>query len=279
MDQVRKQDGEMSFIEHLEALRWHIIRSATVVLVLAVVIFEYRNWVFDNIIMGPITPNFITYRFLCKLGELSHLQEHLCLPPLNITLQTTTFGGQFLSSIGIAIMGGFIFAFPYLFWEIWSFIKPALKRKELFFARTAIFWVSFFFFLGVSFGYFVLCPFTFHFLGSFELGTQHILQTRPTLADYFDNLVKIMLGCGISFELPIIAFVLTKVGIVTPEFLKRTRKYAIVILLILAAFIAPSPDWYSQLMVFFPLWILYEIGIIMSKKVAKEQAQKDAEWD
>ncbi len=269
--------SDMSFIDHLEELRWHIIRSTIAILVFAVIIFEYRDWVFDNIIFAPITPNFFTYRILCHIGTRFHLEHHLCFPPLDITMQTTTFGGQFLGSISLAVMGGLITAFPYIFWELWRFIRPALKDKEASTATISILGVSFFFFTGILFGYFILSPFTFHFLGGFQIGSQHLLQTRPTLNDYIDNLTKILMGCGIAFELPIIATVLTKIGIISSAYLKRTRKFTLVCLLILAAFIAPSPDWYSQLLVFFPLWILYEIGIVMSKRVEKKAKDKEKE--
>ncbi len=274
-----RQEGEaeMAFIDHLEALRWHIIRSLLAIVVIAVVIFLKIQWVFDNIIAGPINPNFVSYKSLCDFSHFLHLGNSLCMPPVEINMQTTTFGGQFLSSFTIAFVGGFIVAFPYIFWEFWQFIKPALKPGELKNTRFAIFWVSFFFFCGAAFGYFVLGPFTFNFLASFNVSALHIMQTRPTLNDYLDNLTDIILGCGLAFELPVMAFILTKVGLITPIFLRRSRKYAIVIILIVAAFITPSPDWISQTIVFIPLFTLYEISIWVSRKVYKEQQKKDLE--
>jgi sec-independent protein translocase protein TatC len=268
----------MSFVDHLEELRWHILRSVVSVLVMAAVIFIYRDWIFDNIIMGPINPDFISYRGLCSLSHQLHLGDALCMPPVEVNMQTTTFGGQFISSITIAFVGGLIVAFPYIFWEFWRFVKPALKDKELKGTRFVIFWVSFFFFLGAAFGYFLLGPFTFNFLAGFKLGVKHILDTRPTLTDYFDNLTNIILGCGIAFELPVLAYVLTKVGILTPKFLKSSRKYAVVIILLAAAVITPSPDWYSQMLVFIPLWTLYEISIIISSRVYKQDEKAIDEW-
>ena len=167
----------------------------------------------------------------------------------------------------------------YIFWEFWRFVKPALKTKELKNTRFVIFWVSFFFFTGAAFGFFLLGPFTFNFLAGFQLGTQGTLITRPTLNDYLDNLTNIIVGCGIAFELPVLAFILTKVGVITPMFLKRTRKYAIVVILLAAAVITPSPDWMSQLIVFTPLWILYELSIIISSRVYKQDQEEEAkEW-
>lgn len=273
------EQAEMSFIDHLEALRWHIVRSVVAILVLAGVIFYYRNWVFDNIIAGPINPNFVSYSALCNFSHFIHAGDALCLKSINIEMQTTTYGGQFLSSITMALIGGFVVAFPYIFWEFWRFIKPALKPKESRNTQFIIFWVSFFFFLGGAFGYFILGPFTFNFLGSFTLGTKQLLITRPTLTDYLDNLTNIILGCGLAFELPVLASVLTRIGLITPMFLRRSRKYAIVVILIVSAVITPSPDWISQLIVFTPLFLLYQLSILVSKRVYdRDQELEKKEW-
>lgn len=269
--------AEMSFIDHLEELRGHIVRSILAIMVAAIVIFIYRNWVFDNIITGPINPDFITYRAMCHLSHLLHVGDALCMPPVKIDMQTTTFGGQFISSITMAFVGGFMVAFPYVFWEFWRFVKPALKEKETSNTKFVIFWVSFFFFTGAMFGFFLLGPFTFNFLAGFQLGTKGTLITRPTLNDYLDNLTNIILGCGIAFELPVLAYILTKIGLITPAYLRKTRKYAVVILLVIAAVITPSPDWMSQMIVFLPLWFLYELSIIISARVHKEDKRKEAE--
>ncbi len=269
--------AEMSFIDHLEELRGHIVRSILAILVCAIVIFIYRNWVFDNIITGPINPDFITYRAMCHLSHVLHMGNTLCMPPVKVDMQTTTFGGQFISSITMAFVGGFMVAFPYIFWEFWRFVKPALKEKETSNTKFVIFWVSFFFFTGAMFGFFLLGPFTFNFLAGFQLGTKGTLVTRPTLNDYLDNLTNIILGCGIAFELPVLAYILTKIGLITPVYLRKTRKYAVVILLVVAAVITPSPDWMSQMIVFLPLWFLYELSIIISARVYKEDKRKEAE--
>lgn len=271
---------EMSFIDHLEELRGHIIRSIISILVMAVVIFIYRNWIFDNIIVGPINKDFVSYKALCNFSHWLGIVDALCMPPVEVTMQSTTFGGQFLSTISMAIVGGIIMAFPYIFWEFWRFVKPALKDKEIKNTRFIIFWVSFFFFCGAAFGYFLLGPFTFNFLAGFQLGTENMIVTRPTFSDYLDNLTNIILGCGLAFELPVLAHVLTQIGIVTPAFLRGARKYAVVIILIVAAFITPSPDWMSQLIVFIPLFLLYELSILVSAKVYRKlEKEEDKEWD
>lgn len=271
------EQSEMSFIDHLEELRKHIIRSILAILIFAVTIFIYIDWVFETIIKGPINPDFISYRVLCDFSHWAHMGDVLCMPPVTVNLQSTTFGGQFMGSISIAIVGGIIAAFPYIFWEFWRFIKPALKEKELKNTRFIIFWVSFFFFCGAAFGYFLLGPFTFNFLAGFQLGTKGTIITIPTFSDYLDNLINIILGCGIAFELPVLAYLLTKIGLITPSYLRRTRKYAAVIILIAAAIITPSPDWMSQLLVFLPLFFLYELSIIISARVSKEQERRDQE--
>ncbi|MEN9350584.1 MAG: twin-arginine translocase subunit TatC [Bacteroidota bacterium] len=274
-----EEKAEMTFIDHLEELRQHIIRSVIAILVMAAIIFIYRDWVFDNVITGPINPDFISYRLLCDFSHWAHMGDALCMPPVTINMQTTTFGGQFLSSISLALIGGILIAFPYIFWEFWRFIKPALKDKELKNTRFIIFWVSFFFFTGAAFGYFLLGPFTFNFLGSFTLGTKGVLETRPTLTDYLDNLTNLILGCGIAFELPVLAFILTKIGLITPTYLRSIRKYAVVVILLAAAVITPSPDWMSQLIVFLPLFALYELSILVAARVSKQRIkEEEEEW-
>lgn len=277
----RRSSGkaEMSFVDHLEELRWHIIRSLLAIVIIAIFIFIKIQWVFDNIIAGPINPNFISYKALCNFSHWLHIGNTLCLPPVNVSMQTTTFGGQFLGSFTIAFIGGLIGAFPYIFWEFWRFVKPALKENETKNTRFIIFWVSFFFFLGSAFGYFILGPFTFNFLSTFNISSLNLLVTKPTLTDYLDNLTNIILGCGIAFEMPVLSYLLTKIGLITPGFLKRSRKYAVVIILILAAVITPSPDWVSQAIVFIPLYSLYELGVLISVKAYKlEQKKELEEW-
>ena len=270
---------EMSFLDHLEELRWHIVRSAIALLLAAIGIFIYIDWIFDNIIYAPAREEFVTYSFLCNLGHKLHLGESLCMPPVKIPLLINTVGGSFTSAINICFMGGLIIAFPYLFWELWRFIKPALSTKELKYAKGSIFWVSLCFFTGAAFGYYLLAPFTFNFLASFKIGTTGAQTYLPSLEDYIDTLVNIMLGCGIAFELPVLAFILAKIGLITPQYLRTYRKYALIIILIVSAVITPSPDWTSQLIVAIPLIILYELSIFICARVAKQKAVEDKQWD
>lgn len=273
------EGGEMSFIDHLEVLRWHLVRSAAVLVVIAIGVFVYVDWIFDNIVFAPARHDFVTYTGLCNLSHNLHLGDALCMPPIDIQLLGSTVSGPFMSAISIAFMGAVIIGFPYFLWELWRFIKPALSKKEISYARGSIGWVSLCFFSGAAFGYFLLAPFTFNFLANFQLGTMGVYKYLPTLDDYIDTLTSLILGCGIAFELPVLAYVLSKLGIITPKFLRTYRKYAYVIILIVAAVITPSPDWTSQTIVAVPLILLYEISILISKRVDVQKAKAEAEWD
>ena len=268
----------MSFVGHLEALRWHIMRAALAWLAAAIGIFVFIDWIYDNIILAPSSESFVTYGALCRFGHWLGLGESLCMPPVKIRFLVTEVNGTFTSALNIAMIGGIIIAFPYLFWELWRFIKPALSPKEMKYARGSIFWVSLCFFAGAAFGYYLLAPFTFNFLASFTLGKSGAIQYQPSINDYVDTLSNLILGCGIAFELPILAYVLSRIGIISGRFLKRYRKYAFVVILIVAAIITPSPDWTSQTIVALPLLLLYEISIILASRVDRRRAKKVKEW-
>lgn len=266
----------MGFVDHLEVLRWHILRAVLAVIFISIVVFIYRDWVFDTIIFGPMRADFISYRSLCEFSRFIHIGDALCMPPPDVKMQVTSFGSQFMSSITISVMGGFVIAFPYIIWELWRFIKPALSTNEIKSSKGAIFFVSFFFICGISFGYFLLAPFTFSFLSNFKLGVLNTLETKPTLDDYMENMIDILVGSGLSFELPVFSYVLTKIGLITPKFLQTYRKYAYLMILVVAAIITPSPDWMSQLIVAGPLFILYEVSIFVSARIEKEKLKSEA---
>jgi sec-independent protein translocase protein TatC len=270
---------EMTFIDHLEDLRWHIVRSLIAWIVAAIVIFIFSDWVFDNIILAPSNNNFVSYGAFCRLGQFLHLGQSLCMPPVQIPLQGNTMSGPFLAAINISLIGGFIVAFPYVFFEFWKFVKPALSDKELKYGRKSIFWVSFCFFIGCAFGYYLLAPFTFNFLANFTIGTTGAYKYMPTLDDYIDTLTNLLLGCGIAFELPILAVVLAKIGLITAKFLKNYRRYAYIVILVLAAVITPSPDWISQMIVALPLFILFEISIMLVKKIDIKKEIAEKSWE
>ena len=269
---------EMSFIDHLEALRWHLVRGVAVWFVAFIAIFIKVDWVFDNIIYAPAKSSFVTYGWFCRLGNFIGVGDSLCMPAVEIPLQGNTISGPFMSALSIGMVGAVIVSFPYLFWELWRFIKPALSPKEVRYSRGSIFWVSLCFFTGGAFGYFLLAPFTFNFLANFSLGTTGAYKYMPTLTDYIDTITTLILGCGIAFELPIIAYVLAKIGLVTSKMMRGVRKYAFVVILFLAAVITPSPDWTSQVIVALPLLLLYEIGVLLVAGVDKQKAKEEKEW-
>jgi sec-independent protein translocase protein TatC len=266
---------EMNFFDHIEDLRWHMVRSIVAWLIAATTIFIYIDAVYDNIILAPARQTFFTYGALCRLGNWLHLGNALCMPAVKIDFQITTVNGTFTSALNIAMIGGIIAAFPYIFWELWRFVKPALSAKEKKYGRTSIFWVSAFFFTGAVFGYYLLAPFTFNFLAGFTLGKAGMIEYRPSVNDYIDSLTNLILGCGIAFELPVLCFVLAKMGIVTGSLLKKYFKFAFVIILVVAAVITPSPDWTSQFLVAIPLLFLYWISIIIASKVERQRKQED----
>lgn len=271
--------AEMSFVDHLEALRWHLARMVTAVMIFAVIIFIYIDAISDKIIMGPLEKGFVTYDWLCRLSHKMGIGDKLCLPTPHVELQSTTLAGQFNSAMSISFVGGVIVAFPYILWELWRFISPALTSKEKKGTSGAVAFVTFFFLFGVSFGYFVMAPFTFSFLANFTLGTHNMVSIKPTFADYVDNLVNLTIGSGLAFQLPVLSFVLTRIGIIGPAFLKTYRKYAYVVLFIIAAIITPSPDWMSQMIVVIPLIALFEFSIFVSARAKKENIEKEkAEW-
>ncbi len=272
------QETEMSFFDHIEALRWHIIRCIIAWLVAGLTIFYFIDWVYDYIILAPASEDFVSYDALCRFGRWLHIGDSLCMPPVKINFQVTEVSGTFTSAINIAIIGGIILSFPYIFWEVWRFIKPALSTKERSYATGSIFYVSICFFTGVLFGYYLLAPFTFNFLANFTLGKSGIILYRPSINDYIDSLTNLLLGCGIAFELPVLSYVLARVGIISGTFLKRYFKLAFVIILIVAAIITPSPDWTSQFLVTVPLLFLYWISILLAGRVERKRAKEEKEW-
>lgn len=264
----RSETGaEMSFIDHLEALRWHIMRALMAILIGAIVVFVKMDFFFGEVVMGPANKDFITYRALCKFSHWVGLGDAMCMEEINLKLISTQMSSQFMMSFTIAFVGGFIVAFPYVFWEFWKFIRPALTEKEVRKTGGMIFWVSLLFFTGVAFGYFLIAPYTVNFFAAYTLSP--MIANTFTVADYIDNIVSLVVGTGVVFQLPLAVYFLAKIGLVTAQFLRTYRKFAVVIILVLAAVITP-PDVLSQLIVTVPLWFLYEISIGIAARVNKK---------
>lgn len=269
-----KNPGEMSFLGHLEVLRKHIIRMTIAVIIFGFVAFFAKEIIFDDIIFAPKNPDFITYRALCKVSKAINLDgEGLCITELPFTIQSRTMSGQFSTHLWSSVIFGFIIAFPYVMLELWRFISPALYEKERKYAKSFIFVSSFLFFIGVAFGYFVIAPLSINFLGTYKISEE--VLNEFDLSSYMELVATSVLSCGIVFELPIIIYFLTKIGLVNPTILRSFRKYALILILIIAAIITP-PDIASQVIVSIPILILYEISIFISAFVVRKQNQSTA---
>ncbi|MDB5205807.1 MAG: tatC [Flavisolibacter sp.] len=269
--------AEMSFIDHLEALRGHLFRSVLAILIGAIVIAFNKDFFVKKVLLGPTHADFPTYRVFCRIGKALNLEGALCMKGLNIQMQSIGVSTQFSTFISVMLVGGIIIAFPYIFLEFWRFIKPALSRKELQNTRGLIFWVSVLFFTGVFFGYFIIAPYTLNFFGNFQLDEN--IENRWTIASYFDTVIPLVLGTGLAFQLPLVMILLAKIGIVSASYLRRVRKYSIIIILVVAAIITPGPDVISQMTVAIPLLLLYEISILLTKRIERERKEEeDKEW-
>lgn len=262
----------MSFWEHLEELRGHIIRSLIAVVVLATAAFLNRHFIFDTVILAPSSSHFITYRLLCKFGQLIH-SSSLCFGDLNLKIINIKMSGQFLTHMYISFVTGVILAFPYLLWEIWRFVKPAMYQTEKKNSRGGLLFSSFLFLIGIVFSYFFIVPITVNFLGTYSVSEDVVNQI--SLNSYINTVVSLTFAVGLVFELPILVFFLTRIGVLTPVFLKKNRKYMVIILLTISAIITP-PDVFSQMMVFLPLLALYEFSILISKRVYKKIQRQSA---
>jgi sec-independent protein translocase protein TatC len=266
----KSPDKEMSFWEHLEELRWHLVRSVIILVLLAIGAFIMRKFIFDVIILAPKEPDFITYRAFCALGKWLGI-DSLCIGTVPMEIVNIQMSGQFLTHVYVSLMVALVVALPYLLWEIWSFVRPALLPKEKKYSQGAVFYSTLLFFMGMLFSYYLIVPLTINFFSSYQVS--ETVSNTITLSSYISTVVTLSLSCGLVFELPIVVFFLTKLGILTPSFMKRNRKYVLVILLTIAAIITP-PDIFSQIIVTIPLMGLYEFSIFVSSGVFKRQSVK-----
>ena len=266
--------AEMTFIQHLDALRWHLFRSALVIGVFCVVFLFFSDFLFDKIIFAPRGQTIVTYDLMCGLGKSLNLEDVICIQVPQKKLQTLGASEQFTTYLWICVLAAIIVGFPYFLYEIWKFVRPALKDTEAKPVKGFVFVGSFLFGLGILFGYYVLFPLSYNFLVSFNISSGQFVETNNTLEDYISLISTMCLVTGLVFELPIVAYFLTRLGIFTPQFMRKYRKHAVVVILIVAAFITPSPDVMSQLIVFAPLYILYEISILVSAKTVKNMEKR-----
>lgn len=268
-----RKEGEMSFIGHIETLRWHLVRSVIVICILAGVAFCYPEIVFSKLLFGPSKPDFFTYLFLCENSHSWGMGEALCFTDFNFKFQSIDLMGQFSMQMWGSIVAGLVVGFPYLLWELWRFVKPALRQKEITAARGFIFYASVLFLMGVAFAYWIVTPMAVYFLGNYQIDPEHpIGENIFSMDSYISVITTLILLMGLVFELPIIMYFLGRFGIVSASFLRKYRKHAIVVILIVSAVITPTTDVFTQSLVAFPLWILFEASIIVVSRVEKKLA-------
>lgn len=261
----------MSFLDHLEELRWHLIRSFVAIFIIAILVFANINFIFDNVLLAHLKPNFYTYQLFCKLFSFIGIDSSFCNITFKQTLQALNPTQQLMTAIWSALILGFIIAFPYILWEVWRFVAPGLHDSERKKSRGFIFTASTLFFIGILFSYFVIIPMSVYFFYNFQIS--NVVQNNFKLDAYISLITNTLIGVAIFFELPVIIYFLSKIGLISPEFLKKYRKHALVLVLILAAIITP-PDVASQIIVAVPIMLLYEIGIYVSRYVIKKQEKE-----
>ncbi|MBE0642320.1 MAG: twin-arginine translocase subunit TatC [Bacteroidales bacterium] len=261
------REKEMSFWDHLDELRGHLFRSVIAVFVLAVVAFLNRNILFDEIILAPREPDFWTNRMLCNLSELLHVPA-LCLPELNMEIININMSGQFLTHMYISLAAGFVLAVPYVIWELFRFVEPAMYDTERRNARGGVVVVSLLFLIGVVFSYFLIVPLTISFLGGYQVSGQ--VANQITLSSYISTVVSVSFAVGLVFELPVLIYFLARLGVVTAAWMRKNRRIMMVVVLVLSAIITP-PDVFSQVMVAIPLLALYELSIGIAARVEKQR--------
>ncbi|MFZ4613282.1 MAG: twin-arginine translocase subunit TatC [Bacteroidia bacterium] len=268
----KSESAEMSFLDHLEELRWHLVRSVVVIFALAIVFFINKDFLFNTIILAPKNADFFTYKFMCKLSHLLQMGDALCMNGLEFSLINTTLSGQFTLHMWAAFVAGIVVGFPYLVWEAWRFIKPALTATEIGHSKGILFFVSILFSIGVLFGYYLIAPLSINFLGTYQVSSE--VKNMIDMDSYISTITVITFASGLLFELPIVVYFLSSLGIISPAFMKRYRKHAVVVILILAAVITPSPDITSQLLVALPVYVLYELSIFVSAYVVNKKERE-----
>jgi sec-independent protein translocase protein TatC len=271
MAKNKKTSGEMSFLDHLEELRWILVRSTAAILIGGIVAFIFSGYIFDHIIFAPKDGNFITYRFFCELANKYDLDKSFCVTDIPFKLINRDMEGQLNTDIWTSITAGFIMVFPFILYQVWKFISPALYERERRMAVWFIISTSLLFFLGVLFGYFLIMPLSINFLANYQISK--LVQNNIDIDSYLSLIKTTVIACGLVFEMPIIIYFLAKIGLVTASFLRNYRRYAYVIILIIAAVVTP-PDVVSQTIVTIPLVILYEASILIAARMNKRKLEE-----
>lgn len=268
-DDLYTGEKEMSFFDHIDAFRGHLMRSVIAVVVFSIVAFVNKHILFDVIIFGPVHLDFWTYEKLCEFSYWLVGTDEYCIKEMGFVLSNITMSGQFTEHLFVAFVTGLVIAFPYVLWELWRFIKPALSKKEVKYARGLVFFSSSLFFIGILFGYFCLAPLSINFLGSYRVSD--LVSNEINLSSYISFIATLTFATGLIFELPILVYFLSKIGILGSKWMKKNRKYAIVVILVLAGLLTPSPDITSQLLMFIPLYTLYEVSIFVAMGVERNK--------
>jgi sec-independent protein translocase protein TatC len=272
-DPIEEESGEkeMSFLDHLEELRWHIIRSLMAVVIFTIFAFIEVKWIFKNIILAPAKADFWTWRMLCKLGQ-TFSSEDLCIQDIPLQLQSRYMTGQFTITIVAAFVLGLIFSFPYIVWEVWRFIRPGLKKNERRNSTGVVAAVSSLFAAGIAFGYYVIAPLMVYIMVNYRI--DEMIVNEFDITSYVQTFVSLVFGAGLLFQLPVVIYFLSKLGLVTPAFLRRYRRHSVILILIVAAIITP-PDPLSQTIISIPLYLLFEISILISARVEKQKLREE----
>jgi len=264
---VKSEQTEMGFFDHIEELRSHIMRSVIAILIMMIVAFLNKKFIFDYLIFGPTRADFPTNIFFCELGERISFLKGLCMSSLEYKFINTDLAGQFMLHIKTSAIVGFIAAFPYVFWEFWRFIKPALYEQEINNTRGIVFATSILFVIGCLFGYYIIAPFSINFLFSYDAISQ--AENLISIDNYISNVTAMVLPTGIMFELPMLVYFLTRIGIITPDTMQNSRKIAYIVILFILAVITPQGDMFSLILVSLPIILLYELSILVSKRIHK----------
>lgn len=269
---VDEEEKEMSFLDHLEELRWHVVRSVVAIMVFMIAAFFLTPWIFENIIFAPAHAEFITFKWMCQIGHLTGNVDALCVEKIPFKVQSRYMTGQFTMQFVAAFVIGLIIAFPYVVWELWSFVRPGLRKREQKGSKGAVAAVTFLFSLGISFGYFILCPLMVWVFSSYSISPE--IQNEFDITSYVQTIVALTFGAGLLFQLPVVVFFLTKMGLLTPQFMRTYRKHAVIVILIVAAIITP-PDPLSQTIISIPLYLLYEISIFICAIEVRNKKKRD----
>jgi len=261
----------MTFLEHLNVLRGHLLRSIASVVVFAIIAFLLKDFIFSTILLAPKSDTFFTNRVMCQLGHLLHTSK-ICLNDKPLDIINIDLAGQFKIHLTISLFGGLILSSPYIFFELYRFIMPALKEKERKYSRGMVFYTTMLFLIGVLFGYYLITPLTINFLGGYSVSAQ--VANQINLRSYIGTITSLILSTGLVFELPVLIYFLSKVGIVTASLMKHYRKHALVVFLLLSGIITP-PDLFSQFLVCIPLYLLFELSIMIAGRIDKQRQARD----